>query len=76
MAELLVFGCFLPEAKKQRLPIIGRTCVFDAKIYKNVDTIFAVSAYIIWNKKFFKISNFCFQLPSLLVEKLALFYLF
>ncbi|MGB2863556.1 MAG: hypothetical protein WBC05_09555, partial [Sedimentisphaerales bacterium] len=50
-------------------PIIGRTCAFDAKIYKNVDAIFAVSPCVVWNKKYFQISDFCFQLPSLLVEK-------
>jgi len=49
-------------------PIIGATCAFDAKIYKNVDSLFAVTPYQISNKKFFQISDFCFQLPSLLVE--------
>jgi hypothetical protein len=42
--------------------------VFDAKIYKNVGDLFAVSLCVVWNKKFFKISDFCFQLPSLLVD--------
>jgi hypothetical protein len=41
---ILIFNfAFLPEAKK-RPPIIGRVCAFDAKIYKNVDGIFDVSA--------------------------------
>jgi hypothetical protein len=42
--------------------------VFDAKIYKIVDSILAVSPCVVWNKKFFKISDFSFQLPSLLVD--------
>jgi hypothetical protein len=42
--------------------------VFDAKIYKKVGGIFAVSALLVWNKKKFQISDFSFQLPSLLVE--------
>ena len=73
------YGCFLPFAfylftclsgrrPKRRPPIIGRTCAFDAKIYKNVDTIFDVSPCVVWNKKIFKFFYFCFQLPSLLVE--------
>jgi hypothetical protein len=68
VVELLVFGCFLQEAKKQRLPIIGRTCAFDAKIYKIVGGIFVVSLCMVWDKKFFKISDLGFQLPSLLVD--------
>jgi len=38
------------------------------KKYKIVDEIFAVSACVIWNKKFFKIPDFSFQLPSLLID--------
>jgi len=34
---------FRPGAKKARPPIIGATCAFDAKIYKNVDAVLAVS---------------------------------
>jgi hypothetical protein len=49
-------------------PIIGATCVFDAKIYKIVDSFFDVSPCFVWNKNFFQISDFSFQLPSLLVE--------
>jgi hypothetical protein len=59
---------FLTGGQKTTAPIIGRTCAFDAKIYKIVDTIFAVSAYAVWNKKFFKIPDFSFQLPSLLID--------
>jgi len=59
----------LPEAKKGTPPIIERTCVFDAKIYKNVDSFFDVSACGGGNKKKLQNSVFCFQLPSLLVEK-------
>jgi len=51
-----------------RAPVIGATCVFDAKIYKIVDGNSAVSACGGGNKKIFKNSKFCFQLPSLLVE--------
>jgi hypothetical protein len=36
---------------KRRPPIIGRTCAFDAKIYKNVGGVFAVSAFEKKNKK-------------------------
>jgi hypothetical protein len=32
-------------------PIIGATCVFDAKIYNIVDDVFAVSLCIVGNKK-------------------------
>jgi hypothetical protein len=58
---------FSPEAKKQP-PIIGRTYAFDAKIYKIVGGVFAVSACVIWNKKNYLNSDFCLALPSLLVE--------
>jgi len=57
-----------PEAER-RAPIIERTCTFDAKIYKIVDSIFAVSPCVVWNKKIFKLLYFSFQLSSLLVEK-------
>jgi hypothetical protein len=62
---------FFGRAAKHAPPIIGATCGFDAKIYKIVGGIFAVSACGEGNKKNFKKSDFCFQLPSLLVEKLA-----
>jgi len=65
----------LPSAlprRKQSPPIIGATCAFDAKIYKIVDSLFDVSHYLEWDKKIFQISNFSFQLPSLLVENLAI----
>jgi hypothetical protein len=62
----------LPEAKKSSASTIERTCAFDAKIYKNVDDDFAVSAFVKRNKKNYRISDFCFQLPSLLVENCAL----
>jgi len=52
--------------------IIGATCAFDAKIYKNVDNFFAVSLCPRSNKKYFQISDFSFQLPSLLVENRAI----
>jgi hypothetical protein len=58
----------LCRRRKNSASIIGATCAFDAKIYKNVDGIFAVSAFLKRNKKNFLISDFCFQLPSLLVE--------
>jgi hypothetical protein len=51
-------------------PIIGRTCAFDAKIYKNVDTIFAVSPCVVWNKKFYQFSDFSFQPPAFLIDLL------
>ena len=37
---------FFAGGKKRLPPIIERTCVFDAKIYKNVDGIFDVSACV------------------------------
>ena len=58
---------FWPGAKK-RPPIIGRTCAFDAKIYKNVDAVFPVSDCGGGNKKSFKLFYFCSALPTLLVE--------
>ena len=59
---------FWPGAER-RAPIIGRVCAFDAKIYKNVDVIFNVSACEEGNKKFFNLFYFCSALPSLLIEK-------
>jgi hypothetical protein len=56
-----VEGSILPST-------IGATCTFDAKKYKIVDAIFAASLCVVWNKKFFQISGFSFQLPSLLVD--------
>jgi len=53
-------------------PIIGATCAFDAKIYKIVDSVFAVSLCYTGNKNFFQFSDFYFQLPSLLVENRAI----
>jgi len=70
-----LFTCFFSsEAKKQRLYIIGATCAFDAKIYKNIGGIFDVSACGEGNKKLFQFFNFSFQLPSLLVEIVPLIY--
>ena len=57
------------RGQKKRPPIIGATCAFDAKIYKNVDGVFDVSACGGGDKKIFKNCDFCFQLPALLVEK-------
>jgi len=62
--------------EKNNAPTIGRTCAFDAKIYKIVDTILAVSLCLVWDKKIFKLFHFYSQLPSLLVEKLLKYYLF
>jgi hypothetical protein len=53
-------------------PTIGATCAFDAKIYKIVDGVFVISTCPDSNKNFFQISDFCFQLPSLLVENHAI----
>ena len=66
-----LFTCLSPGGRKGTPPIIGRTCVFDAKIYKNVDAIINVSPCAVWNKKICQISDFSFQLPALLVEKRA-----
>jgi hypothetical protein len=60
--------------RKQTPSIIGATCAFDAKIYKIVDGIFAASLCYTSNKKNFQISDFCFQLPSLLVDFSWKFY--
>jgi len=62
---------FTAGGRKGTPPIIEPTCAFDAKIYKNVDAIYAVSPCLIWNKKIFKLFYFYFQLPSLLVENSA-----
>jgi len=35
---------------------------------KKIDTIVAVSSCVVWNKDFFQISGFSFQLLALLVE--------
>jgi len=69
-------AAFSAGGRKGAPPIIGRTCAFDAKIYKNVDGILAVSLCVVWNKKIFKLFYFYFQLPALLVENLQIFYLF
>ena len=58
----------LAGGKKNAPPIIGAICGFGAKIYKNVDSIIAVSLCRIRNKKFFEISDFCFQLQAVLVD--------
>jgi len=59
---------FPAGGRKGAPPIIGRTCAFDAKIYKNVDSIFDVSLCMVRNKKKFQISDFSSQLPTLLVD--------
>jgi len=41
-----------------RAPIIGATCAFDAKIYKNVGGVFDVSACGGGNKNYLKIPIF------------------
>jgi hypothetical protein len=56
------------RGRKGSPPTIGRVCAFDAKIYKNVDWIFDVSACEEGNKKIFRLFYFCSALPSLLVE--------
>jgi len=55
------FYCFLTfsiapfgRGAERCAPIIGVTCAFDAKIYKIVDGIFALSACVILDKNFFK----------------------
>jgi len=58
---------FSPEGKKAA-PIIGATCAFGAKIYKIVDSFFGITSCRAKSKKIFKIFDFCFQLPSLLVD--------
>jgi len=59
-------GRFLSE-EKSSASIIGPTCAFDAKIYKNVGRIFNVNACEEKNKKIFQISDICSALSSLLV---------
>jgi len=46
-----LFTCLIGRGPKRRAPIIGATCAFDAKIYKIVDALFAVSLCVVWNKK-------------------------
>jgi hypothetical protein len=65
---LLPFSLPFGRGLKDAPSIIGATCAFDAKIYKIVDGIFAVSACLNWDKKKFQISDFCSALSSLLVE--------
>jgi len=67
---IVVLPSFLHlSGEAERLPpIIGRTCAFDAKIYKNVDGFLAVSACGKGNKKIFQLFYFCSALPSHLVE--------
>jgi hypothetical protein len=48
--EYLAVSC---PRRKSSASIIGATCGFDAKIYKNVDAIFVVSTYGEGNKKKF-----------------------
>ena len=55
---------------EKRAPIIGSTCAFDAKNYKIVGGIFAISASVEWNKNFFQFSDFCSALQSFLVDLL------
>jgi hypothetical protein len=50
--------------------------VFDAKICETTGGIFGVSAYGEGNKRNFRNCDFCFQLPSLLVEIRIEFNLF
>ena len=38
-----LFTCLPAGGRKGAPPIIGATCAFDAKIYKNVDAVLAVS---------------------------------
>jgi len=65
-----LFTCsFLPGGKKAAPPTIGRTCAFDAKIYKIVDGVIDVSACGGGDKKSFKLFYFCSALQTLLVEK-------
>ena len=72
--ELSIFvfrvSAFSAGSQKRRPPIIGRTCAFDAKIYKIVDSVFDVNACEEGNKKIFKLFYFCFQLPSFLIDLL------
>jgi len=60
--------CFYHYYTKNKPPIIGATCAFDAKIYKNAGGVYAVSVLSTGNKKNYQISDFSSQLPSLLVE--------
>jgi hypothetical protein len=59
------------------LSIIGPTCAFESKIYKIVDSIFAVSLCVIWNKKFLTFSILVFNYPrfwSICLRKSCLFH--
>jgi len=67
-SQFSILNCRVSAGAEKRAPIIGATCVFDAKIYKIVGGIVAVSTCGEGNKKIFKNSDFCFQLPALLVE--------
>jgi len=66
----LEFGYFSSEANSIA-STIGPTCAFESKIYKNVGQVLAVSACFERNRKYFPIADFCFQLPSLLVDSSA-----
>jgi hypothetical protein len=70
---LLPFYLRLLAEAKSSASIIGATCVFDAKKYKTVDAVLAVSPCLIWNKKIFDFFYFCSALPSFLVENTATF---
>ncbi len=45
------------EARKKRASIIGATCVFGTKIYINVDTVLAVTLYVISLLSGYKLNN-------------------
>ena len=53
--------CLYHVCTKNKPHIIGATCTFDAKIYKIVGGVFAVSALLVWSKKFWL---FSFLLPT------------
>ena len=57
-----------PKILNHRPPIIGATCAFDARIYKNVDVIFYCKCLPEKGKKNFKLFYFCSALTSLLVD--------
>ena len=52
---------FSAGGRKARPPTIERTCAFDAKIYKIVDAIFAVSLFVVWDKKYLNFFIFTFN---------------
>jgi hypothetical protein len=64
---MLIFG-FFRRGRKKPPPIIGATCAFDVRIYKNVDGLLVLTSCRKWNKKFFQIFDFCSALSSLLVD--------